>query len=314
MRVIQSEELEPAPAAWLGERCELVRCAQGDPRFGALLADAVGLVVRTYTQVNDTLLEQAPQLRVVARAGVALENVDVAACRSRGVEVVHTPDANTRAVVDYVWSGIMSMVRPYRRLDDRIDSDRWHQIRRDDVLERQLCEMTLGVYGCGRIGRRVARVGRALEMRVIYHDLLEIPESERFGAEPVSREQLLSDADILTIHVDSRPSNRGLVGSEALSLAKPDALIINSSRGFVVDTVALAAHLRAHSESRAMLDVHEPEPPPQDYPVWQMASAIITPHEAAATTLARENMSWVVRDVWRVLNGQSPEFPAPELR
>lgn len=313
MLVIQSEELEPAPAAWLAERCELVRCAQGDPQFGARLAKAQGLIVRTYTQVNEALLEQAPQLRVVARAGVALENIDVPACRARGVEVVHTPDANTRAVVDYVWAGIMSLTRPYRRLGEVVDADRWHQLRRDDVLRKQLCELTLGVYGCGRIGRRVARVGTALEMRVVYHDLQEIPPTERHGAEPVSREAMLGEADIVTIHVDSRPSNRGLIGADALKLMKPDALIINSSRGFVLDTVALGAHLRAHPESRAMLDVHEPEPPPPDYPLWGLDNAVITPHEAAATMLARENMSWVVRDVWRVLNGEAPKFAAPEL-
>ena len=112
--VIQTEDLDPEPAAWLAERCELVVCPAGDTaRFRPLLARAQGLVVRTYTQVNPALLEQAPNLKVVGRAGVGLENIDLAACRARGVRVVHTPGANTRAVVELVTGGNPSdVVRP----------------------------------------------------------------------------------------------------------------------------------------------------------------------------------------------------------
>jgi phosphoglycerate dehydrogenase-like enzyme len=230
------------------------------------------------------------------------------------VEVVHSPEANTRAVVEFVWSLILSRLRPFRALQGAVDAKRWHAIRAEDVRPRQLCELTLGVYGLGRIGTSMARVGRAMEMRVIFCDLLDIPESQRAGAQPVLRETLLREADILTVHVDSRASNRGLIGAEALALVKPDVLLINSSRGFVVDTPALAAFLRSHPRAHAMLDVHDPEPPPPDYPLWGLASATLTPHEAAATALARENMSWVVRDVWAVLSGSSPAFPAPDLR
>lgn len=313
MLVIQSEDLEPGPATWLGERCELVRCARTDAGFDELLARASGLVVRTYTRVDDALLDKAPGLKVVARAGVALENIDVQACRARGVEVVHTPDANTRAVIEFVWSMIMSRLRPFRPMAGAVDVPRWHQIRAEDVLDKQLCELTLGIYGLGRIGKGMARVGAAMNMRVVYCDVLDIPKADRHGAEPVSRETLLAEADILSIHVDSRASNRGLIGTDAARQLKSSVLLINSSRGFVIDTNALATFLRAHPSAHAMLDVHEPEPPPPDYPLWGLANATLTPHEAAATALARENMSWVVRDVWRVLQGETPAHPAPEL-
>jgi phosphoglycerate dehydrogenase-like enzyme len=194
-----------------------------------------------------------------------------------------------------------------------VDAARWHEIRASDVLGRQLCELTLGIYGLGRIGKGMARVGRALDMRVIYNDLLEIPEADRHGAEPVDPETLLAESDVLSIHVDSRPSNRNLVGEEACARLRPDVLLVNSSRGFVVDTPALASFLRANPGAHAMVDVHEPEPPPADNPLWGVANATLTPHEAAATALARENMSWVVRDVWRVVSGERAAFPAPEL-
>lgn len=314
MLVIQTEQLEPAPAAWLAERCELVRCPQDDPRFESLLPKADALVVRTYTQVDQALLDKAPNLRVVGRAGVALENIDVPACRARGVEVVHSPEANTRAVVEFVWSLIMARLRPFRPMRQPVDAARWHAIRAEDVLPRQLCELTLSIYGLGRIGKSMARVSRAMQMRTIFCDVLDIPESDRAGAEPVDPQTLLQEADILTLHVDSRASNRNLVDADALSKAKPNVLIINSSRGFVIDTDALGAFLRTHPEAHAILDVHEPEPPPPAYPLWNLTNATLTPHEAAATALARENMSWVVRDVWNVLTDKPPQFPAPDLR
>ncbi len=310
--VIQAEDLEPAPAAWLAERCEYVVCPAADEaRFFPLLARAEGLIVRTYTQVNGALLARAPRLRVVARAGVALENIDLPACRARGIRVVHTPGANTRAVVEFFTALLLDALRSRVYLDAAPTPEQWHALRKAHFNNRQLDSMTLGILGFGRIGSAVARVSAALDVRTLYNDLLEIPSARRAGAEPVSFDRLLAEADILTIHVDFRPSNRHIINPATLSRVRPGVFLVNTSRGFVVDPVALAAFLRGHPEARAAIDVHDPhEPIPPDYPLLGLPNARLTPHLAAGTIQAKTNMSWVVRDVWRVLSGEAPEFEA----
>lgn len=310
--VIQTEDLDAGPAAWLRERAELVVCPADDPRFPDLLDRAGGMVVRTYTRVDGALLGGAANLRVVGRAGVGLENIDVPACRAKGVEVVHTPGANTRAVVEFVAALLCDALRPRVSVEGPVEPARWHAIRREVVGARQFDELTLGIWGLGRIGSGVARLGAALDMRVIYHDLLEIPPAGRHGAEPVPVDRLLAESDVLTVHVDGRERNRGLVGAGVLARAKKNLLFINTSRGFVVDAAALAAFLRANPRAAAMIDVHDPfEPIPPGYPLLGVPNARLTPHLASGTAAAKRNMSWVVRDVWRVLSGERPEFPAP---
>lgn len=307
---IQTEDLDTAPAAWLAERCELVRCGAGETGFDVLLASAEALVVRTYTRVDRAMLAKAPKLKVVGRAGVGLDNIDLEACRARSVRVVSTPDANTQAVVEFVWALIFDAMRPRLFLSEALEKDHWIDVRRELRASRQIDELTLGVYGLGRIGKRMAAVGTALGMRVIYHDLLEIPADFRHGATSVSRDELVAGADILTIHVDGRPANRGLIDAAAFARLKPNVLLINAARGFLMDNRACAAFFGSHPEAMALLDVHEPEPIGSDYPLLGMPNVHLSPHLAAATAKAQENMSWVVRDVWRVLNGEEPEQAA----
>ena len=308
--VIQTERLDDAAATWLSQRCELVRCAPEDEGFDALLARAQGLVIRTYTNVDSALLAKAPNLRVVGRAGVGLDNVDIRACAERGVTVVSTPDANTRAVVEYVAAAMLDHARPRPSVDRALNVQEWKALRDASIGAYELGDCTLGIYGMGRVGKGVARLGAALDMRVIYHDLLDIPEADRHGAEPVDRDTLLFDADVLTIHVDGRASTRNLIDADAIRPWKDDVLFINASRGFVVDTRALAGFLRGAPKAYAVLDVHEPEPFADDYPLLGLPNARLTPHLGAATQTAHRNMSMVVRDVWRVLNGERPEHPA----
>jgi phosphoglycerate dehydrogenase-like enzyme len=246
--VIQTEDLDPEPAAWLAERCEFVVCPFAEEsRFAELLPRAEGLVVRTYTQVNRAMLAHAPTLRVVGRAGVALENIDVAACRERGIKVVHTPGANTRAVVELVTAFLVDALRPRLYLGGAVTPERWHQIRREVIAKRELNELTLGILGFGRIGSAVARLGAALDMKVLYNDLIEIPAAKRSGAEPVSFDRLLAESHVLTVHVDYRPENHHLLNAGTFARLKPDVLFLNTSRGFVVDPVALAAFLKANA-------------------------------------------------------------------
>ncbi|MBS0197819.1 MAG: hypothetical protein JSR77_13775 [Planctomycetes bacterium] len=310
--VVVAEHLDAAAFAWLGERCEVVACAANEKeRFAGLLARASGLVGRTYTRVDASLLAKAPKLRVVGRAGVGLDNIDVGACRGRGVEVVHTPDANTQAVVEYVFAMLHDAVRPRVFLDQPLANAEWERVRRELIAPRQMSEMTMGVWGLGRIGKHVARAAAGLGMDVLYNDLVEIEPEERHGATPVSREELLRTSDILTLHVDPREANRGLLGADALALCKPTVFLVNTSRGMVIDAGALGAFLSANPRATALIDVHEPEPIVAGYPLLGLANAHLSPHIAAATATAHANMSWVVRDVDRVLRGQPPVHAAP---
>ena len=309
--VIQTEHLDDEAAQWLSERCDFEKIAFDDePNFSMALKSASGLVVRTYTQVNAELLSKAPSLKVIGRAGVGLDNFDLGACAKRGITVVHTPDANTRAVVEYVWALLLDATRPRAFLEGALEPARWREVREEFKAARQLCQLTLGIYGFGRVGSGVARVARAMNMRVIYHDLREIPAAERHGAEPVSRERLMEEADALTIHVDGRKANRGLLDAESLGRMKGDVIFLNTSRGFVVQNHALAEFMIAHPGACALLDVHEPEPFDATYPLLEIENIHLAPHIASATDLAHANMSWVVKDVWRVLSGEKPEFPA----
>jgi len=309
LTVIQTEHLDAQAAAWLGERANLVVCRHDDPQLDALLGKADGLIIRTYTQVNAALLDRAPRLKVVARAGVGVDNIDLAACAKRGVIVVNAPDANTEAVVEYVFASMFDALRPREWLTEAVDAKKWRQLR--DALEapRQLDELTLGILGLGRIGKRIAAVGAALGMKVIYNDLLNIPATLRHGARPVDRITLLRESDVLTIHVDGRPGNHGLISTGELTLMRDDVTIINSSRGFVIDPAALAAFLKGHAKAQARLDVHDPEPFGSDYPLLGLPNAHLSPHIAGRTHSAMARMSDVVHDVWAVLRGERSRYP-----
>lgn len=295
--MLVTESLAPAALDWLSARVRVARHAVDGPGFGAALAQADALVVRTYTIVDDDLLARGPRLRVVARAGVGLDNIDVAACERRGVRVLNTPDANTQAVVEYVLCLICDALRPRAALAGAVSTAEWNRLRGEVVGRRQMNECVLGVLGLGRVGSRVAEVGGAIGMRVLYNDLREIPASERHGAEEVSPGQLFAESDIVTVHVDGRASNRGLLGAALLDTLKADSLFINTSRGFVVDHRALAGFLRRNPAATAMLDVHEPEPIRADNPLLAIPNAHLFPHLASRTETAMDNMSWVVRDV-----------------
>jgi phosphoglycerate dehydrogenase-like enzyme len=275
-----------------------VVAAAGSPGFEAAAPEAAGLVVRTYTRVDDALLDRLPRLRVVGRAGVGLDNVDVEACRRRGIACFNTPDANTQAVVEYVTCLLCDALRPRLFLEQPVSRARWDEIRQEVVGRRQMNELALGILGTGRIGRRVAEVARAIGFTVRCCDLVEVPERDRHGAEQVDAATLFAESDVITVHVDGRASNAGFVGASLIGRMRPEAVFVNTSRGFVVDHAALAAWLRANPGAQALLDVHDPEPFDASNPLLGLPNAHLAPHLASRTDAAMEAMSWVVRDVW----------------
>jgi len=311
--VIVTEGSDARPLEWLRQRVRVEEIRYDDPALKPRLAQADGLVVRTYTKVNEQLLALAPKLKVVARGGVGLENIDVAACRRRGIEVVYTPDANTLAVGDFVFGPILQLLRPWAPFRERVYEPSEFKRIRNTLRGRQLNELTLGILGLGRVGKRVASIAaNGFAMRVIYNDIESIDaQSLHFEATPADKETLYRVSDILSLHVDMRPGNEHLVGREQIALMKPHALLINTSRGEVLDVNALADALREKRLAGAALDVFDPEPPAADFPLVGMENVLLTPHMAARTYTAIENMSWVVRDVVEVLEGRKPNYTAP---
>ena len=297
--VVIAEPIDPVCLEWLARRCEC--------RGIESIESAEALIVRTSTRVDRALLDRAPNLRVIGRAGVGVDHIDLPVCDERSITVVHTPGANTDAVVEYVFAQLLDALRMRPRVESAMNPAQWEQRRDEAVAPTQLAGAVLGVLGFGRIGSRVGAVGRAFQMEVRYHDLQEIPTNKRSGCLPVGLDELLSGADVLTIHVDGRPGNRGLIDARALRLCKRDVVLINTSRGFVVEADALAKWLQGAPDARAICDVHEPEPVGAENPLLGLPNAALTPHIASATEGAKRAMSWVVRDVWRVLSGEAPE-------
>jgi phosphoglycerate dehydrogenase-like enzyme len=317
--ILITETLDRVCADWLGRHARVVWVKHDDVEaLRRQLPGADGLVVRTYTIVDDALLAAAPQVRVVGRAGVGLDNIDVAACRRRGVEVVYTPDANTQAVVEYVLGLMLDHHRPRAAMPDHCSAAGFHELRKTQV-GRQLDELTIGIVGFGRIGKRIAQVAHTIGMKVLANDVLS--EDELRAALPprwrdlpcefVDKAALYARSDVVTLHVDGRQENRGLLDAAAFAAMKEDVLFINAARGMLVDGGALAAWAAAHPGAAAVLDVHDPEPPPGSYPLWGLPNVKLLSHLASRTDRALENMSWVVRDVLAVLGGERPRFPAP---
>jgi D-3-phosphoglycerate dehydrogenase len=310
--VLVTEGSDATPLAWLKEHARVIEAAPDTPAYDAALPNVVGMVVRTYTRVNADLLARCPRLRVVGRGGVGIENIDVTACRARGVEVVYTPDANTLAVGDFVFGYALQLLRPWAFFRDNAYDPKEFKHLRNTLRGVQLNELTIGILGMGRVGRRVGKIAaHGFDMRVIYNDLLDVQGQLTFPATAVDKPTLFREADIVSLHVDMKPGNEDLVSTPLLSLMKPTAILINTSRGEVLDDAALAAALKGKKLAGAAIDVFDPEPPRADYPLLGFDNVLLTPHMAARTYTAIENMSWVVRDVMDVLNGRTPNYPAP---
>jgi phosphoglycerate dehydrogenase-like enzyme len=311
--VLVTEGSDPKPLDWLCQHARVCETPYDDPNIDKHLAQAEGMVVRTYTRVNADLLAKAPNLKVVGRGGVGLENIDVPACRARGVEVVYTPDANTLAVGDFVFGYALQLLRPWNFFKNSVYDPKEFKRIRNTVRGVQLNELTIGILGMGRVGKRVGHIAaHSFGMRVLYNDILDIkPESLPFPAHRVEKEQLYRESDILSLHVTMIPGNENLIARDQLAMMKPTAILINTSRGEVLDAAALRDAIVAKKIAGAALDVFHPEPPGPEFPLLGFDNVLLTPHLAARTYTALENMSWVVRDIVEVLNGRKPRYPAP---
>ena len=279
----------------------------------AALAAAVGdcdaLLVRTAARVSRRVIERAPRLRVIGRAGVGLDNIDVEAARQRHVTVVHTPFAATDAVADLTIGLMIDTVRKITLGDTMVRGGDFNTARQR-CIGPELGSLTVGIIGMGRIGKAVARrCHGGFGMTVLYNDIIDVGEMD-FAATPVEKQELFAHADIVSLHVPLADQTRGLIDESALALFKHGSILINTSRGAVVDGVAVSDALLSGALGGAALDVFDPEPLPSDHPLMTTPNTIFTPHIGARAPGALARMNAVVDDVLDVLGGKPPRYPA----
>jgi phosphoglycerate dehydrogenase-like enzyme len=275
----------------------------------AALIEAVGdchaLVVRTATRVTRQVIERAGRLRVIGRGGVGLDNVDIAAARERGIEVVSTPGAATEAVADLTVGLILALVRRIVVGDAAVRAGGFVEERRTHRAA-ELSELTLGIVGMGRIGKAVGRrCYNGFGMRVVYNDIVDV-EPVGLAAESMSKEALFRASDVVSLHVPLTGETRGLIDAAALAKFQRGALLVNTARGAVVDGAALADALASGRIGGAGLDVFDPEPPPVDHPLLTAPNTCFSPHVGARTRSGLSRMNGVVDEVIRILREAQP--------
>ncbi|WP_083974992.1 hydroxyacid dehydrogenase [Kitasatospora mediocidica] len=298
--VLIADPLPPSAPVLLGSEFEVRHC-DGTDRAALLdaVAGAAALVVRSGTTVDAEVFAHAPGLRVVARAGVGLDNVDLAAARLAGVLVRNAPASNVVSVAELTVGLILSANRRIAAADASVRAGRWE---RSAFQGEELAGRTVGIVGLGRVGTLVARRLAAFEMRVLAHDpQATAAAADHAGAELVELDALLANSDVLTVHVPKTAGTVGLIGARELALLRPGAYLVNTSRGGVVDERALAGALASGRLAGAALDVFETEPATGS-PLLGLAGVTVTPHLGASTRQAQERAgAEAVRAVREVL-------------
>jgi (S)-sulfolactate dehydrogenase len=277
-------------------------------RLRGVLADADALIVRNRTQVTAALLEGAPRLSAVGRLGVGLDNIALDACRERGVQVLAATGANAVAVAEYVIATALMLLRGAYLSSEAVAQGKWPRTALSNG--REAAGSTMAVIGFGGIGQLVAQRARGLGMRVAGHDP-QFPADaacwQETGAQCMSLNDALRSADVVTVHVPLVESTRNLLGSEQLQLLKSHAVLINTSRGGVVDENALADALSHARIGGAALDVFADEPLKAGSPLAGVPNLILTPHIAGLTVQSNERVSALVAS--RVTNALLAEGP-----
>lgn len=277
-----------------------------DPaRLHLLLGEAEALIVRNQTRVTAELLGAAPRLRVIGRLGAGLDNIDLEAARARGITVTSARNANAMAVAEYVLAAMLHIARNLAAADASVRAGKWDRVQFGGT---ELWGRTLGLVGVGEIGRRVAKRAQSFGLTVIGYDPLVgpydfAPAEQEITLVPL--DELLARADVVSLHVPLLPATRHLINAERLSQMRPHAVLINTSRGGIVDEVALLDALTGGRLYRAVLDVSEFEPLLAESPLRSCEAVILTPHVAGLTAEAQERTSrLVISDVLRVLSGE----------
>ncbi len=304
-----AQELAPAGL-------ELVLAAPGTPEFAAAAKEADFIVGYGDPSVNDAFLKTAPKLKLIQLLSAGYDRCDIEAARRAGVPICNNGGANSTAVAEHA---LMLMLAVCRRLvwqHSNVAAGRW---RGNDVSGTRLLELrgkTLGIVGLGTIGKKVARLANAFGMNVQYYDIRRLTEEAEDALDVRFRllRELLASSDIVSLHVPLLPATRHMIGAAELRLMKPQAYLINTCRGPVVDEPALIEALGSGTIAGAGLDVFDQEPPPADNPLFGLPNVVLTPHFAGPTW---DNQVARFRNAFdncqRVARGEKPLWVIPEL-
>jgi D-3-phosphoglycerate dehydrogenase len=253
-----------------------------------LVADTEALVVRSETKVSRKIIENARKLRVVGRAGVGVDNVDVDAATQRGIVVMNTPGGNTISTAELTFSMLMALARKIPQAHASMKAGEWNRKAFSGV---ELYNKTLGILGMGRIGSEVARRAIAFGMRVLAYDpYLTLSRANAMQVELIELDDLFARADFITVHMPMSDETRGMINAAAFAKMKPGVRILNCARGGIVNETDLCAAIKDGKVAGAALDVYEIEPPPKDFPLRDLPQVVMTPHLGASTEEAQENV------------------------
>lgn len=254
------------------------------------LAKVDGVLSLLTEKMDAEAMDAAPRLRVISNMAVGVDNIDLAAATARGIPVGNTPGAMTEATADMTFALMMAAARRVVEGERYVREGRWKTWSPQLLLGADFAGATWGILGFGRIGQAVARRVRGFDMQVIYHDPAAQPAH---GARPVDLPELLRTSDFISLHVPLTPETYHIIDAGALSQMKPGAVLVNTSRGPVVDPEALYEALRSNRLFAAGLDVTEPEPIPADHPLLELPNCIVVPHLGSASRKTRDQMSFL---------------------
>lgn len=263
------------------------------------------LLVRSATTVTDEVMSKMPNLKIIGRAGVGVDNIDIPAATKRGINVVNAPAGNTIATAELTFALMLALTRNLCRANESIRKGEWN---RSAFGGTELAGKTLGILGFGRIGKEVAKRAKAFDMKVLAFDpLLTEEDAKLHGVTRSDRDEILRTADIITLHLPATPETKHLLNGETLKTTKPGVMIVNAARGSLIDEEALKRYLETGHVAGAAMDVYAKEPL-ENYDLVKMDKVIGTPHIAASTKEAQLKVAFVVaEEVLNFANGRPVE-------
>ncbi len=286
MKILVAESMAPAGIELLRREAGWEIVVSNPKEYLEHLAGAEALLVRSAVKVTKEVLEKAPKLRVIGRAGVGVDNVDLPAATAAGVLVMNTPGGNAVSVAEHTLALMLSMARSIPQASASTKSGKWEKKK---LMGHELRGKTLGVIGLGSIGREVVLRARAFEMRVLANDpYVSTQAASDLGVELVPLDRLYAASDYITLHTALTPETRNLLSAEAFARMKPGVCIVNCARGELLDVVALKEAMDVGQVAGAALDVFTPEPPAPEFPLFTLDKVIATPHIGGSTEEAQE--------------------------
>ncbi len=297
-RVLISDALSPAAVQIFKDRGVEVdfqpNLGKDKEKLAAAIDGFDGLAIRSATKVTAKLLEQAKGLKVIGRAGIGVDNVDIPAATARGIIVMNTPFGNSITTAEHAITLMLSLARQIPEADTSTRAGKWEK---NKFLGVEIFGKTLGVIGCGNVGSIVADRAIGLKMKVIAYDpFLSAERALDLGVEKVELDELWQRADFITLHTPLTDRTRNIINADTLKLTRKGVRLINCARGELVDEAALVAALKSGHVAGAAIDVFPEEPPPADSPLFGLPNVVCTPHLGASTLEAQENVALQVAD------------------